>query len=355
MGRKKFKNKQELRKILEQLYFEEKCSMLKIARILNVYHGTIRWWFEKFGIPKRTRSETVSLAKSSMYHRPYDPSKDKDTVIELNALCHTDFTRTCKRRKICIQSSTTHIGQVYFFNKIAKAHNLMPVRCSPVKYFVKKGVLLYKWHIYTNLDETFETTIDDDRIRYIENFRNDRDWLLLYFTRGVECDGYIDIRSVSCSKQARHRKRIYAYVGFVQKDHQYVRKLAEIISERFSVPVTYRKVKGRDLTKLQLPVIDRHVADLFRKMPMLHPEKNLRKDLALKYTGEEVTEDLLREINSARMAIRQLRGLTVQLAKERRLLDRHKRVMAADELVEKVLKRYAERFNDYDVERYFRI
>jgi hypothetical protein len=48
--------------------------------------------------------------------------------------------------------------------------------------------------------------------------------------------------------------------------------------------------------------------------------------------------------------------LTVELARERHLLDMRKRAMAADKLVEEVLRRYAERYNDYYyIERYYRI
>jgi len=331
-----------LREILERLYFEEKHSLRTIARILNVHQRTVWGWFEKFGIPRRPMSDAVSLAKSSIYNRPFDPTMDENTVIELNALCHTDFTPERRYRKIRIGSMTTHIGQVHFFNKIAISHNLMPARCAPVYCKDKKWPLHYGWLIYISLDETFKEVINDDKIRYPENLKNDKESLLLYFTRIVECDGWITIKKNSL--------RIYAYIGFGQKDHQYVQKLTKIISETFNVPVNYDYCERTDITKLSLPVMDKRVADLLRKMPIMHPEKALKRDLALRYVREEATEDLLREINNARSAIRRLRDLTVELARERYLLDRRERVMTADELVDEVLRRYAERHNDYDIE-----
>jgi len=347
MGRR-FENERTLHETLERLYFEEKYSLSTIAKILHVDYKTVWRWFEKFGIPRRPMSDAVSLALSSTYHRPYDPSKDENTVIELNALCHTDFTWQHKYRKIRIHTTTSRIGQIQFFNKITTNHNLMPVRCSPT-YDRKK--IKYQWLIYTHLDETFKGAFEEDKIRYLESLKGDREALLLYFTRVVECDGWIGI-------EVPYRERIYASIGFDQKDHQYVQRLAEIISETFNVPVIvrYYNKKGltRYLTRLRLPVIDERVRDLLCKMPMMHPERALKRDLALRYVGEEATEDLLREINNARSAIRRLRDLTVELARERYLLDRRKRVMAADELVEEVLRRYAERYNDYDIERYFR-
>ncbi|MCL7394084.1 MAG: hypothetical protein LZ169_04585 [Thaumarchaeota archaeon] len=347
MGRK-FEDERALRETLERLYFEEGCSLPTIARILHVNYRTVWRWFEKFGIPRRTLSDAISLALSSIYNRPYDPSKDENTVIELNALYHTDFTCLYRNRKVRIHSGTSRIGQIQFFNKIITSHNLMPVRCAPTW----SKTINYQWLIYTHLDETFKGVFEKDKIRYLESLKDDREALLLYFTRVVECDGWIEIVAPS---SALCRKRICAYIGFAQKDHQYVQRLAEIISETFNVPVTVRYYK-KDLTKLYLPMIDERVKDLLYKMPMVHPERNLKRDLALRCAGEVATEDLLREINNARSVIRQLRDLTVELARERHLLDMRKRAMAADKLVEEVLRRYAERYNDYYyIERYYRI
>jgi len=226
----------------------------------------------------------------------------------------------------------------------------MPVRCAPT-YSTE---INYQWQIYTHLNESFKKAIDDNKIGYLESLKDDKNSLLLYFTRIVECDGWIEMLTPSNDKTP-YKKRINTYVGFAQKDYQYVHRLAKIISEVFKVPVSVRYNKRKHLTKLYLPTTDTRVRDLLRKMPMVHPERNLKRELALKYTGEEATDDLLREINSAREAIRRLRDLTVELAEERYRLEKRKRVMTADELVEEVLKRYAERFNDHDVERYFRI
>jgi len=350
-----FKDEQTLHEILERLYFEEGCSLHTIAKILNVCYTTVWNWFKKFGIPRRSIGEAVSLAKSSIYDRPYDPIRDENTIIELNALCHTDFSWTLiSAKKIRIYTSTARVGQIYFFNKIAMEHDLMPVKCCPID----RGnhvLSRYEWYIYTHLDGTFKGAIEGDKIRYLENLKDDKEALLLYFTRIVECDGWIEVRKMSYSKKVPYRKRIYAYISFSQKDVQYVRRLAEIINEVFNIPTIIRYYKKDDITKLYLPIIDKHVADLFRKMPIIHPEKNLIKDFVLSYIKREVTEDLLSRINNIKDVIHRLRDLSIQLLIERRLLDKGKRVMSADELVREVLRRYCERFNDYNIERYFRI
>jgi len=90
-------------------------------------------------------------------------------------------------------------------------------------------------------------------------------------------------------------------------------------------------------------------------MPIVHPEKIWKKELALEYTGEEATEDRLERVNILRKTICQLRDLTVELAKERHHLRRGKRALTADKLVQEVLARYRERFNEIDVQRYFGI
>jgi len=112
--RRRFEDEQALRETLERLYFEERHSLRTIARILNVGQTTIWSWFEKFGIPRRALSDGISLALSSIYHRPYDPVKDDNTLIELNALCHMDFSWEHMYRKIRIKSATSHIGQIQF-------------------------------------------------------------------------------------------------------------------------------------------------------------------------------------------------------------------------------------------------
>ena len=121
-------------------------------------------YLKKLGIPTRTISEAVKLAKSK---RVYNESKDFEFVIELNALIHTDFTSTPCRRSLKIHCSTTHIGQVIFFDTLMERHGVQPVNCIPIEY---GGACLkrlrkeqwFGWRIYTLIDESFSKALTTD-------------------------------------------------------------------------------------------------------------------------------------------------------------------------------------------------
>jgi len=84
------------------------------------------------------------------------------------------------------------------------------------------------------------------------------------------------------------------------------------------------------------------------KMNFLHLERLWRKELALKYVGLPATPEIIEEINNVRRAIKLLRDITTQVAKERYLLPRGKRALESGDLIKIVLQRFLDQY----LERY---
>jgi len=119
------------RDVLERLYHCLKLSLNDISIILEIPEPTICRTFKRLGIPTRPLSEAVSLAKTknkTKDNKLYGSRNDVKLAVELNALIHTDFTVCSCRRKLKIQGSTTHMGQIAFFNNIMKEHSVQPVK-----------------------------------------------------------------------------------------------------------------------------------------------------------------------------------------------------------------------------------
>jgi hypothetical protein len=187
------------RDVLERLYHGLKLSLNDISIILEIPEPTIYRTFKRLGIPTRPLSEAVSLAKTKN-NRLYSSQDDVKLAVDLNALIHTDFTVCSCRRELKIQSSTTHIGQIAFFNNIMRGHNVQPVKCIPKKY---SGTTLRKldkeqwheWQVYTFVDESFAKAITLDKLNYLKELsKKDDDLQLLYITRAIECDGGIILK-----------------------------------------------------------------------------------------------------------------------------------------------------------------
>lgn len=236
---------EKLRQTLITLYYERRLSTPEIAKLFGVCQYTVQKWFKKFNLPLRSISEAVSLARSKN-HRSYDPENDKELVVELNALCHTDFLWYPIKRKIRIQTTTTHIGQIKLFNDILSKNNLMPTRCVPC-YCQSKfpNASTYKWQIYTHIDRSFEEALTCNKYQYMEGLKSDKSLLLLYFTRAIECDGGFMLR-LSCSLERPVKKIIYGEAFLCSTDIQYIVDAGNIMEEVFEIPIKFQISKRQD-------------------------------------------------------------------------------------------------------------
>jgi len=192
--------------LLTRLYYQYGLSQQRIAEILGVSRRTVAKAFKFHGLTTRNRSEATSIAKTKIPRRPYDAEVDGKSIVEINALTHTDFSARKMRRTFRLFSSTTHLGQIIFFKKVIDNYQQGITRCSP--RFKKNGFPPpYQWDAYADLHETFEQQVVTNGVDYLDILRNkelDRETILLYFTRAVECDGGIAIKENMVSLWVRY-------------------------------------------------------------------------------------------------------------------------------------------------------
>jgi len=325
--------------LLTRLYYQYGLSQQRIAEILGVSRRTVAKAFKFHGLTTRNRSEATSIAKTKIPRRPYDAEVDGKSIVEINALTHTDFSARKMRRTFRLFSSTTHLGQIIFFKKVIDNYQQGITRCSP--RFKKNGFPPpYQWDAYADLHETFEQQVVTNGVDYLDILRNkelDRETILLYFTRAVECDGGIAIKE-------KHGK-LMGEVFLESKNIIYLKKLGEIITKELNIPIYYCSI-GNDMYRLWIS-LKQETLDILEEMPIIHPEKLWRKRLVLDYLGEHVTQELSEKIEALRAAIVNLRNITVEIAKERyERMPKGKRAIGADELIKVVLEHYYRRFGE---------
>ena len=341
---RQFNSKDELRRKLMELYYTRRLSQREIAGIFGVCQTRISQFFKEFGLIARNKSEAASLAKSKGRYRSFDPEKDEELAVQLNALIHTDFYKEKWRRKIRIRTATTHLGMIIFLDKLAKNHDLPAVKCEPrLSYKNNKPLRFqkahdYEWTIKLPLDESFNQILEDsDKSGYVERLSRFRKELFpIYFTRAVECDGSIVL--------TKKRSKITGKVGIYSKDYQHLLSIKKAINEVLRLPTILSNPDRRDkCANLYMLLTNPKVMDFFEEeMNFIHPEKMWMKELALKYVGEYAKLEILEEIRNVNRTIKRLTNIMIQLAKERLSLPRGRRVIQSDDLIKLALQRFFE-------------
>jgi len=338
-------SRDELRRKLIELYYTRRLSQREIARIFGVCQSRISQLFKEFSLVARNMSDAVSLARSKGKYRTFDPERDAELAVELNALIHTDFYKERWRRKIRIRTSTTHLGMVIFLDKIAKSNDLPAVKCEP-RFSDKakrpsrfKKASEYEWTIKLVIDESFDEILKDcDKGGYVERLSRIRKELLpLYFTRVVECDGTI----VLTTKRAKITGKIAIY----SKDFRHLLSIERALRKTLRLPAILCSPDKRDrCAQLFMLLTNRKAMKFLEEMNFLHPEKICMKELAMEYVNEHAKPEIVEEINNVSRTILSLRDITIQLAKERLSLPRGMKVLQSRDLIKLALQRYFKRY-----------
>ena len=69
--------------MLRQMYLDEQLSIRQTAVQCGVSDGTIRYYMKRYGIPRRTKSESLSGTKNPMYGKPKSEEARKKTSATL--------------------------------------------------------------------------------------------------------------------------------------------------------------------------------------------------------------------------------------------------------------------------------
>jgi transposase len=82
--------KDELKKILEDFYLNQKLSIRQIAKKLNVRYGTIQRWLIKFNIPRREGNpEKIVIPKEELFKLYVEQKKSANEIAKIYNVAHT--------------------------------------------------------------------------------------------------------------------------------------------------------------------------------------------------------------------------------------------------------------------------
>lgn len=132
------------KRLLKDLYLNEKMSSLKIAEKLGLVNArTIRKKLKKFGIPTRSLSEALT----KKFKRPFlNDLNEKAFFLGLRA---GDFYAKWARKSIRVQTTTTHLAQIDLLKNAFRNYGEIRV------YLIKNKSREDEWFIYVDLHSSF--------------------------------------------------------------------------------------------------------------------------------------------------------------------------------------------------------
>lgn len=165
------------KKVLEDLYLNKKMSSIKIAEeIGNINDRTIRRKLNKFGIPTRTLSE--SLTKK--FKKPF--SNDLSEKAYFLGLRAGDFYAQQPHESIRIQTTTTHLAQQDLLKNSFKSYGEMRV------YLSKSKAREDEWFIYVDLDPSFKFLVTKPE-KIPEWILEDDKYFFQFLAAYIDCEG----------------------------------------------------------------------------------------------------------------------------------------------------------------------
>ncbi len=136
--------------ILEDLYLSKKMSSSAIARKFGIKHDrTVRKWLEKYNIPRRTVSESITKYPKTSFNN------DTNLKAYILGLRSGDIHAKRIHKVIRIQTTTTHPAQ------IEMVKSTFGVFSHIGRYeFFNKAFNLKQWFVYCDLNESFSFVLE---------------------------------------------------------------------------------------------------------------------------------------------------------------------------------------------------
>lgn len=132
------------KEMLEDLYVNKEMSQVEIGEIFNVDRKNIDYYLKKYGIPKRSKSEAILLAKNKKREVPIEDSMilamlDEGALVNDIADYFNVSRGTIRRRldDLGIPSLRNHKAQTDKQSEFMRGNNPVPVGSSRPDYIIE--------------------------------------------------------------------------------------------------------------------------------------------------------------------------------------------------------------------------
>jgi hypothetical protein len=275
--------KEKVRRFIVAKHVEEGLSLGDIAKLIgNKTSGYTSWLSRQLGVRPRAFEEArlkgIHEKVRKYERRPFDGS-DEDKAYLLG-LRHGDLSVSRPfGDAIRVSTSTTHPSMAELFRTLFEPFGHI---YQHPRY--KKDTQSYEWNLQAILDSSFEFLLEDRSTSW-NWIREKATTILAYIAGAWDAEGSVGIfRNANCTAILlsiyntntdflRHIQRVLVHIGYHPVGPYLDKRKGTVTSK-------YRIERKKDYWKLVVAIFDESHS-LLEKLPLLHPEKIARKELAL--------------------------------------------------------------------------
>ncbi|HME19743.1 MAG TPA: hypothetical protein VKF15_08420 [Nitrososphaerales archaeon] len=311
-------DRERLRSFLVELHLDRGVSLTDIAKMVgNKTSGYTSWLCRQLGIEARpfeeARLKGIKEKRRKYERTPFDGT-DEDRAYMLG-LRHGDLSvSTPWKGAVRVSTSTTHPAMAELFRSLFESYGHV---YQYARY--KKDTQTYEWNVQTILDESFAFLLQE--------FSDAKSWIeqsetltLAYLSGFIDAEGSILVTHST-------RGAIVIFVDYFNEN----KTLLEWIAERarslgLGTSLRINKPIGRGTTGFhlnhnreywQLSTFSAHgILGFVERLRLRHPQKLLRRSLALSTLSKTRYEDIALQNAALRAGIKDGVSRFVKLAEE---------------------------------------
>ncbi|MDI6884540.1 MAG: hypothetical protein QMD00_05410 [Hadesarchaea archaeon] len=274
------------REELREMYWGQRKSLARIARLYGVIHQSVRYWMIKHGIPRRNRYDaTIKYPRT-----PF--SGDRYERAYLLGLRAGDIhARRRATNTIGVNVSTTSPAMIKLMEDTFG-------RYGRVNKYPAKGPLVYEWYIYCDLDTSFDFLIEKptgvpdwgDFYAFLAGYVDSEGTITFDYTGSLRPNFWIKSQDVELLGKIRWKLKNDGFhpsnLHLRTKSGTWTSRISRLNGASISIQNT------RDYYQLSLHRRS-EIAKLVKKLIQFsrHGEKVERMRLALKTTEKQLTEE----------------------------------------------------------------
>jgi len=298
--------REELRAFLDYLHNSRGLSLNDIARLIgNKTSGYTSWVCRQLGVQRRAFEEArlkgIREKRRKYERRPFDGT-DEDSAYLLG-LRHGDLSVSRPWKGVVrVSTSTTHPAMVKLFRSLFEPFGHV---YQAARY--KKDTNTYEWNLMAIVDNSFEFLLQSRESAWA--WVSTKESTLLGYLAGVlDAEGSIGIYG-NGSGIALQLLFYNTHLELLRFIYGCLVKLGYgplgpyLDKKRGTLTSKYGIVRRKDYWKIALARFDQ-VQDLLPRLPIRHPEKVPRKQLALSLALSQPWDDVAPRIEELRKSIR---------------------------------------------------
>jgi len=266
---------------LEELYLRRGMSTHQIAKLFGVSGSTVFRWLRKLRIPLRNRRDAYTKAVTKYAKKLF--SGDRLEAAYMIGLRLSDFDARWARREggtIAVRTRTTHPGMIQLARATFGFYGAVVM--SPRK--INHGG--YCWEIECHLNHSFSFLVSKPT-GIPEWILHDSQAFLHFLAAFIDGDGWVGLHNCWGVKAIPK-------VGLSNTDHLVINGIVQgLLNLEYVVKPRVNKKRGsvssygmlnEDVLRVELK--GNNAAKLLKALPLRHPEKLMRRALALQLHGK---------------------------------------------------------------------